>query len=145
MFYTVQEAFNKICEGLVAQGRGSFVQEIVDADGDLEPVRCMYRGAHGAKCAVGILIDDTHYNPVMEGISVGNDIVSEQNKALHKALLASGIDLEMEARKMKNMLYRMQEAHDTAARDSDFLSRFKSRAQDVARIMELDMPKCILE
>lgn len=33
---------------------------------------CAYRGVDGAKCAVGVLITDEEYSPLLEGVDVFN-------------------------------------------------------------------------
>ena len=52
---TAQEIFDTVVDGLRKQGHTS-----EDKDG------CMYRGPNDAKCAAGILIDQSEYNPNME-------------------------------------------------------------------------------
>lgn len=52
-----QEIFNKVATHLLTQGKRS-----VASDGS-----CMYRGPEGTKCAIGCLIEDDEYHPLLEG------------------------------------------------------------------------------
>lgn len=54
---TPQEVFDKVAKHLLTQKAKSMGE---DED------TCMYRGANGLKCAVGILIEDDEYSPRME-------------------------------------------------------------------------------
>lgn len=60
-----QESFNYICRNLIAATRPS-----VYRDFNFEDNRCQYRGEEGTKCAVGWLIPDEYYTPLMEGKGV---------------------------------------------------------------------------
>jgi hypothetical protein len=51
-----QEIFNKVSAHLLRQGEGSLLP-----DGG-----CAYRGEHGLKCAIGVLIPDELYTPEIE-------------------------------------------------------------------------------
>ncbi len=53
-----QEIFDKVSVHLLTQGKRA-----LGDDGQ----RCKYRAPDGSKCAVGILIPDDAYDPVMEG------------------------------------------------------------------------------
>lgn len=54
-----QEIFDTVATHLLKQGRRATNPDI--------PEMCVYRGANGTKCAVGVLIPDEAYDPVMEG------------------------------------------------------------------------------
>ena len=87
-----REVFDKVKAHLLAQGQKSLTPE----------GRCAYRGTGGVKCAVGVLIDDTAYTPVLENQTVGA-------ASVHDALLESGVpDDDATIR----MLERLQTAHD---------------------------------
>lgn len=58
---TPQEIFDKVARHLLTQNAKSVV---LDADGE---ELCRYRGDGGMKCAAGALIEDTEYDPRMEG------------------------------------------------------------------------------
>lgn len=57
----MNELFNSIANHLITQGRPS-----IGSFG-----RCLYRGADGAKCAVGFLIPDEDYNPEWDKQGLG--------------------------------------------------------------------------
>lgn len=61
-----QEVFDKIITGLRRQGKQS-------KDGFF----CAYRSADGCKCAVGQLIPDEAYHPMMEGYGVNHPVILE--------------------------------------------------------------------
>lgn len=61
---TLQESFNHICRNLIAASAPS-----VYWNDPLEKI-CQYRGEDGVKCAVGWLIPDEYYTPLMEGKGV---------------------------------------------------------------------------
>jgi hypothetical protein len=65
----------------------------------------MYRGAHGAKCAVGVLIPDSEYDPKIEGLGVKR---IAEDKIVHLSILdgASAEDIWF--------LNDLQTCHDTA-------------------------------
>lgn len=100
----------KAYEAVIAQGEPS-----IDATG-----ACVYRGPGGLKCAVGHVIPDEVYDPKMEG--------------LHIYQIVSGYSLGVSVEEQRE-LYSLQEAHDFAAHESDFLRAFelgvKSRFSDV--------------
>lgn len=57
-----QEIFDTVATHLLKQGRRAVNPDI--------PEMCHYRGAGGTKCAVGVLIPDEVYDPMMEGRTV---------------------------------------------------------------------------
>jgi hypothetical protein len=57
-----QEIFDTVATHLLKQGRRTTNPDI--------PEMCVYRGANGTKCAVGVLIPDEVYDPMMEGRTV---------------------------------------------------------------------------
>jgi hypothetical protein len=60
-----QEIFDKVVTHLITQGVPSRIQ-MQDSDTAV----CMYRGDAGTKCAIGCLIPDDLYDPVLESRSV---------------------------------------------------------------------------
>ncbi len=77
---TKQEIFDKVKAHLLAQGKRA-----VNGDGN-----CMYRGMDGTKCAVGCLIPDELYTPLLEnhsayGICSPSNPDSEQPEYLQAA------------------------------------------------------------
>lgn len=99
---TAQEIFDAVIRHLRKQGRRA---------NDYSPIYsryvCRYRGDNGTKCAVGCLIDDEHYNPACEGVSVGGGNAPAR-VALHEALRASGVDAVEHA----SLLSSLQNFHD---------------------------------
>ena len=57
---TEQEIFDTVLEHLREQGKAA-----ANAEGS-----CQYRGANGTACAVGCLIPDELYDPLIEGLGV---------------------------------------------------------------------------
>ena len=96
----MQEIFNKVKAHLLAQGKRSE-----------DDHNCLYRGPDGLKCAVGCLIEDSAYNPTIEGSAVV-DITSSTNKEsklLRAALQDSGVELNHQT---INLLAQLQQLHD---------------------------------
>lgn len=61
MAYTEQEAFDKVWDWFVVQGKPRSLNE----DGG-----CAYRGKDGARCAVGVLVPDEEIGFLQEGPSI---------------------------------------------------------------------------
>ena len=104
---TNQQAFEiSVKHMLCAKGQS------INSEGD-----CAYRGKHGRKCAIGVLIPDEQYHEEMEGESV---------KFLHLACLEN-LNL--------GLLIQLQGSHDTHNKKEGKLSwppsisRFKSMAE----------------
>jgi len=108
---TKQEIFNQVAAHLMTQK-----EPAKDSAGD-----CAYRGLHGHQCAVGCLIEDEHYNSYFEGILItiehdSGSAPTGQNRLLHDALLASGVDVadaDVEA-----LLAELQQLHDNVDAES---------------------------
>jgi hypothetical protein len=64
---TDQEIFDTVAKHLIAQGKQSLLPQVA---GDSEYNGCAYRGENGTKCAIGCLIPDELYNPIIENTSV---------------------------------------------------------------------------
>lgn len=72
---TNQEIFDIVAKHLLTQGvRSQTAKKFENSDG-YYPV-CAYRGEGGRKCAAGVLIPDSKYNALMEGLNVGSAHVS---------------------------------------------------------------------
>jgi hypothetical protein len=69
---TAQEVFDKVATHLLAQGKRSllFLDHEPETGGKIRREVCAYRGADGTKCAVGCLIPDEKYDPLIEGTSI---------------------------------------------------------------------------
>ncbi len=107
---TVQEIFDRVAVALLKQGAHSKMSES-DRAKVINPNfnGCAYRGLNGCRCAVGHLIADEHYRPVLEGQSVTTG-------AVQKALFASGVlsdaDVNDTTITKINLLRAMQNTHD---------------------------------
>ncbi|WP_250469773.1 MULTISPECIES: hypothetical protein [unclassified Caballeronia] len=86
---------------------------------------CRLRGRDGRRCAIGILIDDCHYNERLEGLGIGY-YKAGQDGPLLTALTSSGVnayDPQIAA-----LLQDLEDMHDAAEVDAwqnqfDFLAR----------------------
>lgn len=63
----LQTIFTQVIQHLVRQDRPSFLEDEDDV--------CAYRGGDGAKCAVGYLISDKHYDKVIEHNNLNSEEV----------------------------------------------------------------------
>jgi len=107
----VQETFDKVVTHLRKQNDKSLRHVQFNGhyyDEDVTHVvgasaLCTYRGNCGAMCAVGCLIADEHYSPVLEGKDVHDAHVL---KALHK----SGV---FTSKSVVSMLSSLQDIHDS--------------------------------
>ena len=64
-----QEIYDKVMTHLFTQGAKSRVP-LKWIGERTETNVCAYRGEGGLKCAAGVLIDDEHYSPSLEGVGV---------------------------------------------------------------------------
>jgi hypothetical protein len=104
---TNQEVFDYVLEKLYAQGRPSSAGR-----------QCFYRGSDGLKCAAGWLIPDTAYDIGMEGMA------------------AEAVPY-LRQRYDRDLIERLQTAHDEAARESGgnavvWLRQWSERMQQIA-------------
>jgi hypothetical protein len=86
---TNQEAFDRVVRHLLKQGR-----KAADSDGV-----CRYRGPDGTSCAVGCLIPDEEYSPLMEGKAV-------DSASMRQRMPPSLVDLN------ERLLLSLQRVHD---------------------------------
>lgn len=108
---TMQETYTKVRTHLLAQNK--------QARG---PMGCAYRAPDGCKCAVGCLIDDEHYDSVIEGLAV-NAIAAPSRWRQHsraltclKAALAAS-NVNVEDNQVLAMLEDLQHVHDCGRPD----------------------------
>lgn len=87
-----QEIFNKVRDHLLSQNARSAVYG-----------RNLYRGPDGLMCAIGCLVEDSHYTPEMERYTPDGLHVMD-------ALIKSGIPEEVIH---SGLLYDLQLLHDT--------------------------------
>jgi len=93
---THQGMFDTVALGLLVQGAKSL------ACPD-RPETCAYRGKHGFKCGIGMLIDDEHYTPLLENQTTSSPDVID-------ALKRSGY---IYAQDEVGFLRRLQAIHDS--------------------------------
>ncbi len=114
---TPMEILDFVENAIVEQGRAS----VYDCpNGKIE---CAYRGKDGAKCAMGVVLDDADYTPAFEG------------------MLAWAVTdrLGIVDTRKRNLLSRLQSAHDNAFRevrdgyDVSFVDAFKSKVWHVRK------------
>lgn len=93
---TAQEVFDKVVNHLYTQGRPA------KEDGK----SCRYRGPNGTKCAVGCLIPDDEYRPIME-----YKIVCSINRMIDQHLIEAPVTKKLIG-EHENMLSDLQLVHD---------------------------------
>ena len=112
---TPMEILDFVEKAIVEQGRASVYDCL---NGKIE---CAYRGKDGAKCAMGVVIDDADYAPAFEGM-----------RALDVCNSIGIVDTTK-----RNLLSRLQSAHDNAFReardeyDVSFVDAFKYKVWHV--------------
>lgn len=111
----LQDIFNEASAHLMGMDGPS-----LDEDGDA----CVYRGydddceLSGKMCAVGLFIDDEHYSPDLEGVSI-ND-----SHAVSNAVAQSwGLD-ELSIKQLA-LLDDLQTAHDRGSRRDDWSNHIR--------------------
>ena len=74
---------------------------------------CRYRGTEGRKCAIGHLISDDHYNPIIEGRGVS---AKEIKKAVEEAGFGDYSFIPTKDQTISDRLFlgRLQSAHDSS-------------------------------
>lgn len=109
---TSEEVFDTVLKHLRTQG----VQ-------CMENCECAYRNAEGLKCAIGVLLDDEDYDPIMEGRTA--------RELQARFGLLQDIDTEL--------LSRLQHAHDTNDHwnEDGFAWRGESYMAEIAEIYGL--------
>ena len=103
---TEQEIFDTVLAHLREQGKAAATD-----DGG-----CRYRGADGTACAVGCLIPDELYDPVIEGLGVGRIIEAvvpdyRQDQTQELLPILARIKNHIGAEHLP-LLNELQEAHD---------------------------------
>lgn len=87
---------------------------------------CMYRGADGRKCAIGVLIKDEYYNSDLESkpinfdkpmaavlLSLGEEVVWDM-QADRFRIYCAGLKLTKYQKNLQRMLVYLQQTHDNA-------------------------------
>ncbi len=96
---TAQEIFDRVWNHFITEKQPLSFR--IDMFGDRG---CMYRDAHGNRCAIGVLIPDEQYDPSIEGPTVQDLLTSSDCPASLLALREHAALLEF-----------LQRAHDLAA------------------------------
>lgn len=119
-FSTLQDLFETIYLGLMRQGKGS----VMPGPGNI----CAYRGAEGARCAVGLILTDN------EARHEGKGVLSDNISAALKAHGITGHALDL--------CQHMQGAHDdgTAEGAGPFIDILKNRSGRIADKYGLTVP-----
>lgn len=101
-----QALFDVVAQHLLLQARKS-VMDVVDPVKEVSWERPAYRGKNGAKCSIGILIDDDRYTPELEGNALTREPVQQ-------AVLASGYagNDAKALRSLLPLLQQLQDLHD---------------------------------
>lgn len=106
-FDDLQTIFDKVAKHLLAQ-RKRAQNRLGGA--------CVYRSSDGLKCAIGCLIPDEHYDPLIEGTVISDlEFTSRSALLLKNILLKSGINTEDSA--VTQLLMQLQLFHDDFDRD----------------------------
>lgn len=120
-----QIVFDIAAEALLKQGKKS-----CDVDGDL----CLYRGPNGVRCAIGHLIPDAQYSPMMEGEPVRSLPVIE---ITNKGSVIKLDDLDFLARLQNDIHDRVDEC--------SFVGDLKEAVSKFAETHCLDIPTSFKE
>ncbi len=125
---TLQQIFDKVVKHLLTQGK----KAMMNAES------CAYRGKDNTSCAVGCLIPDRYYNPLMEGRSVGvfeSDDSGPQKELFVSAFDKSGIPHDPES---LELLQELQACHDNYE-----VHEWKSRLKYIGEDFSLKLPKSL--
>jgi hypothetical protein len=91
---TAQGMYDTVARHLFTQGRPALDQTARPGE-----ATCVYRGAEGTKCAIGVLIPDNRYDEGLEGSNAYNNHV----------LAAVGLDRDSD---LTELAWDLQQAHD---------------------------------
>jgi hypothetical protein len=90
---------------------------------------CRLRGQDGRRCAIGVLIDDAHYDERLEGLGIGY-YTTGQDGPLLKALARSGVDAYQS--RVVALLQDLEDVHDAGD-----VAAWRVQLDDLARRHEL--------
>lgn len=119
---TAQEMFSYAVKKTIFQGKKSRNTEGL----------CLYRGPDDLKCSVGHLLTDE------EADKIGNISALDLKVMVNESLEKSEV-MPMRLHPHLDLLIELQKAHDRAE-DDDFVTDFLTRAAEVARKYNLEMP-----
>jgi hypothetical protein len=98
---TDKEIFIQIKTHLLSQGKKSMGEYPREDD---TITGCVYRSSEGLKCAVGCIIKEEYYTPILEGKGVTNLLV--------RSAVTRSLGLETLPDSTLEMLSRLQDIHD---------------------------------
>lgn len=130
---TAQEIFDTVINHLLQQG-GPALNYNYDDEALDDPV-CRYRSNNGLKCAVGCLIPDDQYDPLMEGMGV--TVTSPSSDPLN-CWVAKYYEPH------RDLLVALQSLHDDNGmnyRNSDWQTAILRGAANIANKFGLAMPR----
>ena len=126
-----QVLFTESVTKIIAQGQAAY---------NLEVRECQLRAPGGRACAVGMVINDLHYDPDMEATASPRNFAA---LPLRRAIASSYPDLNLDPNNHRGSYWRMltglQSAHDKAD-DRDFIHDFSLLAGEIALEFNLEMP-----
>lgn len=120
---TLQQIFDKALFAIRAQG-GPSMRET-------EPELCAYRGANGAKCAIGHFIPDSAYDPAFDVVGGGVRSAIRNLPQFGMALTGEGVDVSDP--EVVEFLEQIQMAHDNATDAGDFMAVFNQSMRLLAK------------
>ncbi len=126
---TAQEIFDKVINHLLHQGGPA-----LDYNYDDDP-KCRYRSNNGRQCAVGCLIPDNQYDPLMEGMGV---IVTSPPSDPLNYWIAKYYEPH------RHLLGALQSLHDNIGMNDtcyDWQTVILRGAADIAKKFDLAMPR----
>jgi len=124
-----QEVFNKVHAHIMTQGGPAY------AHGE-----CRYRNEYKQSCAIGCLIPDELYNPMIEGVTVRGVITNGETEGSREYKLREilekvvGTDWE----EMSQFLIQLQDAHDDDLVED--IGQWLSRMERIAKTHNLEVP-----
>jgi hypothetical protein len=130
---TLQDFFNKSAAHLLRQNaRATYKKPGSDV------AHCAYRGEQGFSCAVGCLIDDEHYDPVLEGAGVGSftDDYLKSAMELSKKDVAEIRDIETSKWRAGKLLVALEKSGVTIDQNS------VSLMASLQAVHDLNQPEC---
>lgn len=97
-------------------------------------LECMYLNPQGLSCAVGCLIKPEllaklNFDQPDNGSTSISRLLSQEDSGMENALLESGISVDED---VVRLLAGMQQCHDSASSDCDFMPSFESNMENLA-------------
>jgi len=121
---TSQEMFDVSTVHMIRQGRRAVSEDVGGT--------CLYRTEDGLKCAVGILIPDSEYEPWMDTAGSILEVLKTAQRENRMTPVLSGLQ------EHSQLLIRLQEAHDHAALWEDSMSGLALILREIAVLFDLN-------